>query len=258
MLKPLIVPIFRHMQRIASFIASIILLCFVSAQSFCQQTVQSTAKPEILSKAEIGKIFTDDVKKELTIDLPIRRVYKYSDKAGINYIVLMEQYNGKDENKDTICHQIKAICLLSDGAKFTKQWALNDFIIKQVNGNGTESSISFWTKYFELKDSDNDGIIDPVITYGSFGTNGVDDGRIKILIYYKGQKIAIRHQNGVLDEERNTTVDQSFYSLPTTLQNSVMNIMKRIMADKNGIFPADWDKGMKAHKLKLLDQPWKH
>ncbi len=67
--------------------------------------------------------------------------------------------------------------------------------------------------------------------------NGTSDGRIKILVYHKGKKRAIRHQNGMIDFDRNTKVDRLFYELPTEIQNRVKEIMINIMKNDQGIFP---------------------
>ena len=152
---------------------------------------------------------------------------------------------------DTLSHQIRALDFKNNKGGLFKQWEINDFTIKQVNGNGEEDAIWFWTKYLKIEDIDNDGLIDLVLVYGSWGTNGYDDGRIKMLTFYKGQKIAIRHQNGVLDDERNTQVDAAFYFLPIVFQNAVEGIMNRLTADNHAIFPHGWQAAMKKHKLKF-------
>ena len=79
-------------------------------------------------------------------------------------------------------------------------------------------SIWFWTKYCLFEDINKDRLIDPIFVYGTSGDNYTGDGRLKILIYYKDKKIAIRHLNGTIDFERKTKVDQSFYDLPVAIQ----------------------------------------
>jgi hypothetical protein len=128
-----------------------------------------------------------------------------------------------------------------------KQWEINDFILKEKD----ESSIWFWTKYCDFKDIDEDGIIDQILVFGTSGLNGYDEGRIKILLVYKGQKIVIRHQNGVLDFERNTQVDQAFYSLNLSLQNRIKEIMQKMIENNHAIFPYGWQDAMKKQKLKF-------
>lgn len=83
--------------------------------------------------------------------------------------------------------------------------------------------------------------------------NGASDGRIKIIILQNNQKIAIRHQNGVLDGERYTQVDAAFYELPKAIQQQVVKQMNAIMENDSGIFPSGWQEQMKAKKLRLAE-----
>lgn len=206
---------------------------------------QSSIINEILSSRQISALLTDSVKTAMKINFPIYRVYQYIDKSGQHYCVLTES---RDEikGKDTLHYKIKALnCKLVDG-KLSKAWELNDNIIKSAQ---EENSIWFWTKFTEFKDYDKDGLVEPVITYGTAAMNGTDDGRIKILIYYKGQKIAIRHQNGILDFERETQVDNAFYTLPETLQSAVKQKMELMVKNDVAIFPHGWQLAMKNKKL---------
>ncbi|MDR6786599.1 hypothetical protein ABIE26_005215 [Pedobacter africanus] len=223
-----------------------LLFLFSAALTFGQTKVLST---EILSPQETRKIITDQVHKHFGINYPTRRVYRYTDKSGQFFIVLTESNDLKAGRKDTLHHHIKAYNFQMDKSELLKNWEIYDTITKQPGSNEMENSIWFWTKYTDFKDIDNDGLIDPVVIYGTSGMNHTDDGRIKILIYYKGKKFAIRHQNGTLDFERNTRVDKAFYTLPVKIQEHVKLIMKKMMDDGNAIFPYGWQKAMKAHKV---------
>ena len=198
--------------------------------AFCQSSSSA-----ILSQSEVAQLLSGAIKKEFQIDFPVSRVYKCTDKSGGFYVVLTEKFDGID-GQDTLHHRIRALCLSDVAGKLTKRWEINDFIIKTSKGDPDETSIWFWTKYFELKDIDGDDLIEPVLVYGTAALNGIDDGRTKILIFYKEQKIAIRHQNGVLDDERHTQTDPSFYSLPKKIQQEVYHIREKITKDGYGIF----------------------
>ncbi len=223
-------------------IISFLLLCLISGFS---QTKKQETFSVILSQTEIKQVFNDSVKKKFGIAHTIFRVYYYSDTSGKFYTVLIEK-NDSITNKDTLHYKIKAFHFKSSKNGLEKKWEVNDFII-----DGSESSIWFWTKYSSFIDLDKDGLIDPILIYGTSGTNGYDDGRIKILVFYKGQKSAIRHQNGVLDFERNTQVDETFYLLPYAVQNHIKNVMKKIHENSQGIFPYGWEEAMKKHKTKF-------
>jgi hypothetical protein len=204
---------------------------FTITTAFTQKT---TVTSEILKAKQITELFPDTVLSSLNIKYPIYRVYRYSDKGG--------QYYHK---------KIKAVAIKDENGSFNKTWEINDNIID--NGNN-EYSIRFWTKYVEFRDYDGDGLIDPVITYGSFGMNGYDDGRVKFIIYHKGQKIAIRHQNGVLDNERETQVDKAFYDLPQSLQTVIKQKMELMTENEHAIFPAGWQKAMQNKKTSFNER----
>lgn len=223
---------------------------YILSYIFLLITTSVFSQKAYLPKSEADKIITADIKREFGLEFPVFRVYNYTDTTGKFYIVLTEKYDGTKE-ADTLHYKIKAVCLKSNAGKLEKKWEINDFITRIDGTDENEESIWFWTKYSSFTDIDKDGITEPVIVYGTNGYNGYDDGRIKILIFYKGEKIAIRHQNGVLDEVRNTEVDPKFYKLPESVQNHVKKTMNTIMENSNGIFPNGWEKNMKKHKAKF-------
>ncbi len=204
-------------------------------------------KSEILDQQEIAKIFTDSLKKQLNFIYPISKVYKCLDKSGQFYIVLTES-TPSSKSKE-IHHNLRAYNLRQHKNTLSLNWMINDLITKQGTNDDIERSIWFWTKYCEFVDLNNDGLIDPILVYGTSGSNYTSDGRVKILIHYKGQKIAIRHQNGMLDFERNTKVDKAFYGLPVAIQNRTKLLMKKMTDENNAIFPHGWETAMKNRKL---------
>ena len=218
------------------------------ATAFGQKT---TVSFEILTTKQATELFPDSIRKGLNISFPIFRVYKYADKTGKYYCILTESRNEITADKDTLNHQIKATNVKADKGSFSKLWEINDNIIKNDND---ENCIWFWSKYIDFKDYDGDGFADPIIIYGTSGANGYDDGRIKFLILYKGQKVAIRHQNGVLDFERETKVDKAFYDLPQTLQAAIKQKMELMMKNNQTIFPAGWQTAMKKKKTMFSER----
>lgn len=198
---------------------------------------QKSSASELLTHKQIETIFTDSIKKEFKINYPIFKVYKYTDKSGNFLCILTESNDSIVNNKDTFNHSIKAINLKIDKNNLVKVWELNDNTIKNEK---EENSIWFWTSYFDFKDFDNDGLVEPIIVYGTSAMNGFDDGRIKFITFYKGQKIAIRHQNGVLDNERQTQIDKAFYSLPQKLKDNIKSKMTLMEKQNKAIFTATW------------------
>lgn len=196
---------------------------------------------EILTNEQINTLFPSSIQKNFAINFPIYRAYKYSDKTGQYYCLLTENIDKIVNEKDTLHTKIKAVNLKVEKSSFVKVWEINDFVLAKEK---QESNIWFWTKYCSFSDVDKDGLTDPIIVYGTKGANGYDDGRIKFIIYYKGQKYAIRHQNGVLDFERETHVDKAFYSLPKAIQGFIQQKMEAMTENNQAIFPAGWQVAM--------------
>ncbi len=193
----------------------------------------SSSTNELLTAKQTETIFTNLLKQELKIDYPIFKVYKYTDKSGDFFCVLTESNDSIGNDKDTFNQSIKAINLKIVNKHFIKVWEIKDNIIKN---DKEENSIWFWTNYFDFKDFDKDGLIEPIIVYGTSAMNGFDDGRIKIITFYKGHKIVIRHQNGVLDSERQTQIEKAFYLLPQKLKDNIKSKMTLMEKQNKAIF----------------------
>lgn len=204
-------------------------------------------KFRILTKTETDTIFTQKIKTELRVDYPVFRTYYFKDMAGEHYLLLTER-EYKKQNDEALNDTIKAFLIKKEGDKLAVDWILRDFILAENKTEMKENSIWFWTKYMDLNDYDSDGFIDPIIIYGTSGKNGTDDGRIKIIIYYKGQKYAVRHQNGSLDFDRNTQIDVKFYDLPTQIRDRVKEIMDKMTENSQAIFPYGYKEKMDAKK----------
>jgi hypothetical protein len=231
------------------FIGVVFFSSIISA--FSQTKADSESASSVLTEMEVERIFTQAIRKKFSISYPIWRVYNYSDASGTMLLVLSESADSVLSNgKDTVHHHIKAINFQKAAVSLTKQWEVNDFIL-QNKGASEEFSIWFWTRYSTLTDIDKDGFIDPVIVYGTSGTNGYDDGRIKIIVFHKGKKIAIRHQNSILDKGRNTLVDASFYTMPPLLQAYIQQLMQQMADNEHAVFQGEWIEALKKKQLKL-------
>lgn len=205
-----------------------------------QANAQSdSTSSQILSKTATDEFFTAAFKKKNLINFPIFRAYTYKDKSGSYYVALSES-SDQIKAKDTINNNIKAFNFKVDKGAVLKKWEINDFKLPETKGEEIETSIWFWTKYCEFNDLDGDGLIEPIVVYGTFGNNGYDDGRLKILTYYKGQKTAIRHQNSVTDHGRKTQIDLTFYALPAKVQAHVKEVMAKMEKNNHAIFPASY------------------
>jgi hypothetical protein len=221
----------------------------VSLSSMYAQKKADTAY--ILTPAQVTELFPDTVRKSLHIDFPIYRVYQYTDKAGQYYCILTENLNERSTGNDSLFSQIRAINVRSVKGAYTIVWEMNDHIIK---ADLDENSIWFWTKYLDFKDIDGDGLADPVVVYGTSVESGPYDGRVKMIIYYRGKKIAIRHQNGDLDYLREIQIERAFYRLPRSLQTAIVQKMELIMKNGNALFPYGWQAAMKNGKTTINER----
>ena len=212
--------------------------------SAAQQTINS----DILSADQVKQIFTPELLKKSGISFPIRRVYHFTDRSGQYYYVLTESTEINAAN-DTTNQTLQATAFKIANNIPVRQWSFIDTTSCTKIIEGREPSIWFWTKYCKFMDMDGDAQIDPILIYGTEGSNATNDGRIIFVICYKGTRIHIYHQNGTLDFQRNTHVDQTFYNLPTSMQEQIKDIMTTMVNDGNAIFPYGWQKAMAAKKL---------
>ncbi len=119
-----------------------------------------------------------------------------------------------------------------------------DFISKEK----LETTIRFVTKACAfLNDSTT------LVTYQTYGPNGADDGRVKLILYVGDQKVGIRHQNGVLDFQRYTQVDPALYNLPSEIQSEVKSVLIRLETDGEAIFPSNWQEAMAAKQTMIKE-----
>jgi hypothetical protein len=214
-----------------------LLLCFLSLSQSRAQSRPVTST--ILSPSQVEALLPDPVKRELKLTYPILRVYKYVDKLGVNYCVLTESRDSITKSKDPVNSRIKAFSLKAESGKLTKAWEVNDFVSQEKE----EQSIWFWTKYTAFDDYDQDAVTDPILVYGTSTLNSNEE-RIKVIIYYRGRKVAIRHQAGDLDFQRSIQVDKAFYALPPALQTAVRQKLALIEQHDLTILPHGWQQAM--------------
>lgn len=230
-------------------ILSFLLIVFFTIQGFAQNSTDD----QQMNDAEIGKVFSQEILEKNGVEYPIFRGYKYEDDNGTHYILLTEKA-GVPSKTDPQTEAIAAFFFDEKTESVTLKRTVKDFRSDEANKVSSEKSIWFWTKFLRLEDLDNDGLIDPIVVYGSTGINKFHDGRIKILVFHNDEKYAIRHQNGTLDDERETAVDEKFYNLPETIQITVKELMTLIASKNFAIFPAGWENAMKNKKTEFNER----
>ncbi|MBS1684135.1 MAG: hypothetical protein JSS76_05240 [Bacteroidetes bacterium] len=226
---------------------ALVLLIFISLGSIGQSSVK-------LGWQEMQKTTSLPQLQRVGIKYPPRVSYRCHDKAGEWYIVLAESADSISAT-DTCSHILQGAFIRPEGDSLRLLYFWHDFTIN--NPNSEEYSIWFWSRYCTIEDIDKDGYLDPIIIYGSAGMNYTGDGRIKIMVKHGARSVSfIRHQNGTLDYDRKTTVDNAFYLLPSAITQRVKGIMTQIQKDKNAIFPYGWQQAMDKHKTYFDEMPF--
>ncbi|NML21251.1 hypothetical protein HHL16_10230 [Pseudoflavitalea sp. G-6-1-2] len=224
----------------------LLLLAFHSITASAQKKDTSF----ILSKTQIESAFPQEQRTRLGITFPIYRVYRYTDQSGQYYLTLTESRD-LIGNDDTISYKIRAFIHKIEKDSLRQMLTLNDQIRKE---EPSEGAIWFMTRWCLVQDIDKDGLTDIILPYCTVAMNGVDDGRIKIFVINKGKKIAIRHQNGVLDDERETVIDKAYYDLPASIRTTVTQFMESMVEKNKAIFPYKWQAAMKNKKTVINER----
>lgn len=228
-------------MRFIFLVTTLFAVNFLQAQTIPPGSTKLTAQQQ-------EKLLPDSVVKRLGIKHPVYAVFSFLDKNKQQYLVLAEREYKKEKEKP-LNDAVQAMILNSNNTVLQPILTITDFITPEKNIKGfTDYSIWFWTKYASLTDIDGDGSVDPIIVYGTAGSNNYDDGKIKIVTCYKGKKYVIRHQNGSLDFERNTHIDKAWYTLPAKIQAKIKTMMNAMTDNNLAIFPAGWQKAMAAKK----------
>lgn len=210
---------------------------------------QTKSNGKWMSKADVKTFFTPELKEEIGMQLPIFKVREFSDNNGDNMFVFTEELS-MVSGKDTLHNKIKGHFIQKKKGEGWKQVLdVKDFLDED------EESIWFWTKYSVFEDIDKDGIMDPIIVYGSRHSDTyLMEGRLKIMVIYKGKKVFIRHENAILDQDRVTQVDKAFYELPKSIQNRVRVIIKRIQSNDLGVFSYSLFEEMNMKKTRITEE----
>jgi hypothetical protein len=239
-------PMNRRDRKSSPLIFLFCLLCY------SLQPVTGT-QATIIAKDSIPFLMEKLEKNSIRFSYPIFRVYELSNNSRKDFLFLTE-HPYDTVGRVIMNDSIQAFCIGNSDGKYSQKWSLKDFIIKNPNNHAEESTIWFWSKYICIEDIDQDGITDFIVVYGTKGLNGIDDGRLKILVYYKNHKFAVRHQNGVLDFERQTQIDSSIYGLPERIQESVIVLIQSIIKDGHAIFASDWKKSFENNKTLIKEE----
>ncbi|MFC6267396.1 M949_RS01915 family surface polysaccharide biosynthesis protein [Frigoriflavimonas asaccharolytica] len=204
-----------------------------------------------INKAAWEEEISPEVMAEMGIEYPIFKVFQYEDLKGEAMIVLTENNVSKNSKGEPVNTAISAFLLRGSNGNFTKEWENSHDISKDAQ---SESSIWYWSKYFDCMDVDNDTESETFLVFGTAGDNGFDDGRVFIEIYYEGKLISIEHQNAVKDMDRILLISPDFYKLPGVVQEKAKYKMKQMVTAKQAIFPNNWEQKMAAKKTEIRER----
>ena len=201
-------------------------------------------------------LLTDSIKDKLEIYYPTALSLPFLQQKDKYQVLCTHNYDDVNNTgeKDKYHSHIKAFNLKMTGDSISKIWSMEDYLVDQIDNPGHLETTIYWLdEYCSTNDIDGDGIIEPILCYATEGNNGKDDGRLKIIIWYKGEKFGVRHQNGVLDFQRFTKVDKKFYKLPILIKEYIYDIIKKIEGTDKAIFPYGWKDQMKKEMIEIRE-----
>ena len=185
-------------------------------------TLDACARLQFAQSAETTKSVADG--------FTVFKTVCYADTSG-SYVLYLLVDKGKAARERQLPRAVQVQLFKLTGGALRPQAVARDA------SAADETGVVFLPELFDVSDIDGDGLIDPVIVYRFYASDGDRDGsddfsgRIKIITFHKGQKVAIRAVTGMLDDSRSTTASPNFFKLPKKAQGHLVEKMKR-MYDK--------------------------
>ncbi len=217
-------------KQVSLFISILLILLFnVSCKRKIKQEIfvkkETEVKPVI---KQVSKVYVDNLTRDKFDSLlnsgiidnidyngDLVSCYKIVDKSGGHYLILTHDYT-----KNIIYFYYAE--QEAFGVKLI--WSISDSVVQ--TDYSEEYDIYFLKNYIHVADFDNDDLVDIILVYK---TNSKEDyDRLKIRIFHKDSKVLINHKGASLDDERETKIDQSFYSLPKSIRQQVFLDIKEI------------------------------
>jgi len=199
-----------------------------------------------LSTKEVRSIFTRRRENQLGISNNVYQGYSYKDTSGEYFLLLTDRRSEITKEKDTLYNNIYAVNVRKTGNQFKKRSSITDEI-----DDDWETSIGFWNQYSEIADFDKDGEVDFIVVYGTTGQNGYEDGKVRIKVFYKKNRVSIKHQNSEIASGRFTKISSKFYNLPIELQKATIEKMKLMRKNRHAIFVDGWEDKIAKKEVRL-------
>ena len=206
---------------------------------FCVLNCLAANVPVVSSCDDRIATNSSQVSKNNHILLNVFKHYCYEDHSGSFDLFLNEKQDFVSKEgrlSSTIAAQLFKRSLTGEPIP---QWSIRDLT------DAREAGVYFSSTLTELADIDGDGLIEPIFVYmfipGEKGVvNYVDDweftGRLKIILFYKSQKVVIRAITGTLDGTRDTRANALFFELPKKIQRHLVRKMERMYRDGTFLF----------------------
>jgi hypothetical protein len=193
---------------------------------------------DCLVYSQTGKLLTQKeaeiIKSRIgNISMPVFKAYEYKDIGGVYDLFFCENRNTISD-QDTLNTKIQAICYLNDHDHYIEKWKIVDRLDKPVDiQEDRELNIWFWSKYTSNSDIDKDGLIEPIVIYGTKTVEGYS--RINIIIFYKGEKYSIKAQECDLDQCRTLKRSDKYGKLPEKIKLYLDKLLEKLRQEQGVI-----------------------
>jgi hypothetical protein len=182
--------ILRARDRIlVALIATVIFSCKNAAVNIPAKNgdviVDDTALEKQVSilNAEISVKNIDTVPAQMKYDGKILEIKSWYDKSGEHYVLITEKKEG-EYLTDGWLSKLNCYMYTKNGDEFRMEWQVKDNV-------GISAEIQYLSKSLNVKDVDGDGEAEVSFFY-SFNEDGADPMPLKMILYSKGKKLAIR------------------------------------------------------------------
>ena len=170
--------------------------------------------------------------KTAKVTLPVFDHFCYRDSSG-DYVVYLTESRDRRYDGEVLSSKIGAYLFkINAGPTLALKGTVSDGALDGMAG------VRWWPKLTELSDIDGDGLVDPVLVYRFYASaNGKMlsdpyEGGLKMIVFHRDAKAAIRAITGDLDLQRSTTASAPYFKLPPVLQKHLVRKMNR-MYDEN-------------------------
>lgn len=172
-----------------------------------------------------------DTLKAAKVTLPVITHFCYRDNSG-DYVVYLTESGDRRYDGKTLSSKIGAYLFkINAGPTLAARGTVSDSALEGTAG------VQWWTKLTELNDIDGDGLVDPILVYRFYASDNGKmlsdpfEGRLKMIVFHRDAKAAIRAITGGLDLQRSTTASAPYFKLPPVLQTHLVRKMNQMYHD---------------------------